>query len=222
MEIANLFTLVKSCDKYAIPYDFYISKYPVATTKTNKVKVGESIDIYLYRTTWKSAAIYCNHLSRENNLHLAYSVESDGQINSLISVDTITQSSFRLPTPIEWEYAAHGWSGSKKGDYFRIQKEHFMIPFIDYPTTDEQKLFFEQGYSMIEDLIPNSIDIFGMLVYAREWCHPIERYNNSGGSIIKWDEYYTNYNNDIGYQTVTIDSTGEELLAFRVVFPCKQ
>lgn len=221
METNNLFTLIKSCNKYAIPYDFYISNYPVAI-KANEVKIGDATDLDIYRTNWRSATIFCNQLSINNNLKTTYIEQSNGQIDSLISVNTLTQESFRLPTPQEWEYAAHGWSGSKKGDYFQIQKKHFKIPFLDYPTTEKQQTLFAQGYSRTEDMIPNSIGIFGMLVYAHEWCDPMDNHNNLSGRIIKWEEYYVNYNNDIGYQTKTFDSTGEELLPFRVVLPCKQ
>ncbi|MEB3309983.1 MAG: SUMF1/EgtB/PvdO family nonheme iron enzyme [Snowella sp.] len=219
MKLLNLFILVKSCDKYWLPYDFYISKYPVAIAENNQIKMGTSDDSNLYRTSWEPAAMFCNALSKQHHLSLAYSEENQ-KTENLISSDTVTQQSFRLATPREWDYAAHGWSGSKKGDYFPIQKKYFKIPFLDYPITEEQKLLFEQGYSTIDQLIENSIGIFGMLVYAREWCSPIESYDDKNQRGIKWQEYYTNYDNDIGYQTVTFTPHDQENLPFRIVLPC--
>jgi formylglycine-generating enzyme required for sulfatase activity len=128
----------------------------------------------------------------------------------------------RLPTPREWEYAAHGWSNAKTGDYFSIQKRHFKIPFLDYPTTEEQQVLFEQGYSTVDQLIENPIGIHGMLGYAREWCTPIEKYKTEKRQGIKWEEYYTNYDNDIGYQTVTFKPQDQENIPFRVVLPCQK
>jgi len=220
MNISDLFTQVLSCDKYNCPYDFYISKYPVVITEENKFRIGNLNDRNLYRTTWDAAIIFCNALSKQNNLSLAYNETIDASGEGFISVDTPTQRSFRLPTPQEWDYAAHGWSGSKTNDYFTIQHKYFKIPFLDYPTTEEQKIFFKQGYSSIDQLIENRIGIYGMLVYAKEWCTPIERSNNQRRQGIKWEECYTNYNNDIGYQTVTFNPRDQENLSFRVVLPC--
>ncbi len=88
MDIGNLFTLIKSCDKYVIPYDFYISNYPVAI-KASQVKIGDTTDLDLYRTNWRSAAIFCNQLSRQNNFKTTYIEKSDGQLDSLISTNTL-------------------------------------------------------------------------------------------------------------------------------------
>ena len=221
MNILDLFVIVRSCDKYNLPYDFYISKYPVVVSN-NEPRIGTSNDTNLYRTTWEAAINFCNNLSKNNNLSLAYNDNISESEDEFIFSSTPTQQSFRLPTPREWEYAAHGWSNAKTGDYFSIQKRHFKIPFLDYPTSEEQKVLFEQGYSTVDQLIENHIGIHGMLGYAREWCTPIEKYKTEKRQGIKWGEYYTNYDNDIGYQTVTFKPQDQENIPFRVVLPCQK
>lgn len=212
---------VRSCGLYHLPYDFYISKYPVAIAPDGQVRVGTPSDTTLCRVTWDLAARFCNGLSVDHGLTLAYGGDGHGcALQSLVEPATLLQESFRLPTPQEWTYAAHGWSGSRVGDYFSIQKANFKIPYLDYPTTDEQKLFFEQGYSRFDQLIGNHIGIYGMLAYAREWCAAAEPHRRQGRQGIKWEEYTTNYDNDIGYQTVTFDASDQDTLPFRVVLPC--
>jgi hypothetical protein len=221
MKLDHLFTLVKSCDKHALPYDFYISSYPIAITIDRDALINDGTDLFLYRTTWLSAATFCNSLSSKNDLQFAYYKDSNGNIENPLAQERLMLPTFRLPTPREWTYAAHGWSTARTGDYFRIQKENLKIPFLDYPTTDEQQELFEQGYKRTSQLIINHIGIFGMLAYAREWCTPIESDSAHKENAIKWEEYYTNYDNNIGYQTVTFETQDQEQLPFRVVLPCK-
>ena len=221
MENLDLFVLVKSCDRYRLPYDFYISRYPVVINEKEEPEIGRGEEALLYRTTWESAVRFCNQLSTKNNLALTYGEESDDFMENVVSAETLlTQPSYRLPTAEEWEFAAHGWSGAKTGDYFPLQKEQFKIPFLDYPTTEEQQRFFEHGYSTMDALTVNPIGIYGLLAYGREWCAPVQNWRNYMGQGVKWEEYYTNYNNDIGYQTTTFNRQNDETLPFRIVLPC--
>jgi hypothetical protein len=217
MNLDEGFTVVKSCDRYALPYDFYISTYPIVMTQDHHAGISNGTAAALYRATGAAAVRFCNRWSRKNNLALAYRHDANGQIKQTVTAARLTLPAFRLPTPREWEYAARGWSESKTGAGLKIQQEHFKIPGIDYPTTAAQQEWFEHGYRKTGDLMGNHLGIVGMLAYAREWCSPLENENANGENAIKWEEYYTNYDNMIGYQTVTFRN--QEPLPFRVVLP---
>jgi formylglycine-generating enzyme required for sulfatase activity len=219
MRLQEFFTLVRSSEKYQLPYDFFISTYPLAVTGSGDVKFGDSSDSRLHRTTWEDATEFCNRLSRANNLLQTYG-NDPWVFDTAPNVENLTRPSFRLPTATEWEHAAHGWSGRRTGDYFPIMKQNFKVPFQDCPITGEQKRQYDEGYATIAELNPNHIGIYGMLVYAREWCTAFAVERTPERLAVRWEEYVTNYDNDIGYQTTPFDARADEVLPFRVVFPC--
>ncbi len=210
MQINDYFVLIKSSD-YFIPYDFYISKFPV-TINLDKIpaNLGSLNDFWLYKSTWLNATKFCNLVSERSGLPIAHDTETGNFIKS---------SGFRLPTPQEWEYAAKGWSGSRKGNYTEIQKQHYKVPGIDYPNTPKQILTYEDGYSKINELIPNELGIHGMLVYSKEWCCAREQYENHINQFIHWEEYILNYDNAIGYRTTTRNGANNDVHVFRIVLP---
>jgi len=200
VQLNTSFVLVRAFDS-ALPYDFYISTFPVAlSTKSAWIKLGKPTDSELYKATWLSAIRFCNRLSKKRRLPLTYNGETGDFLNGV----ALASSGFRLPTALEWEYAAKGWSGARSGNYIRIQQQHYKTPE-------------HAGYSRIEELLPNALGLHGMLVYAREWCHP----TNQKHAFIHWEEYYLNYDNAIGYQTTTQQVAPTERHAFRVVLPCE-
>ena len=223
MQVSKSFVLVRSCGSVGldVAYDFLISRFPIAMAASGAaIVLAEPAHADLYRASWHQAASFCNLLSRAANLAPAYQLDADGRAGLLVSLQSLTQSSFRLPTPREWYYAAHGWSGARTGDYFPIQRQHFRIPALDFPISDAERDLFEQGYSQAADLLANPIGIHGMLAYAREWCCPLEDDETPVHAFMRWEEYYTNYDNDIGYQPVMKHATDGERLPFRVVLPC--
>lgn len=222
MPMPDSFLLVRSCPGGRVPYDFHISRYPVTLTADGHPRIGTQDDALLYRTTWAAAARYCDLLSARNGLPPTYGDAPAGEADPdpASRAGALLRKSFRLPTPEEWDQAAHGWSGARTGDYFPLQKQHFRIPFVDYPTTEEQKALFENGYSRVEELIANSIGLQGMVAYAREWCGALPCRPGQPGPGIRWQEYATNYDNDIGYQTAPFEAAEHERLPFRIVLPC--
>ena len=103
MKISNLFILIKCCDKLRLPYDFYISKYPIIINNCNHVTIGSANDINLYKTNLYQAKNFCNILSLSNLLEPIYKED----LINYIDINSIRDKSFRLPTPIKWDYAAH-------------------------------------------------------------------------------------------------------------------
>lgn len=218
MDLSDDFMLIKQCDPF-LTYDFYISKYPIVLSPADsQPKLATPTDGTLYRTTWVEAARFCNQLSVRENLQAAHDPETGLFITNPLTMGADTPSGFRLPTPQEWDYAAKGWSGSRRGGYCALQKEQFKVPHLDYPTTPEQARAYESGYSTVQELIPNILGIYGMVVYAKEWCASPYGYPSDANLLAFWEEYYINYD-VISHQTTTRVCTGNDRFPFRVVLP---
>jgi formylglycine-generating enzyme required for sulfatase activity len=216
MSLFDYFVLIERCDDL-IPYDFYISRYPVLPSGLH---VGEGAeDTPLFRASWPEAVAYCNNLSRRNRLEPAYDETTLAFREQPASPAFLTNTGFRVPTQYEWEYAAKGWSGRRTGDYFEVLKQQRKVPYIDYPTTEQQKTWFESGYSTKAELPANQLGIHGLLVYAKEWCSETHPSTEPVPHVVRWDEYFTNYDNDIGYTTMTALAEAEAPFPFHLVLP---
>ncbi len=201
---------------------FLVSRYPVTqgdflTLAEGRPPTAED-DRCLYRATWLAAIQFCNRLSARHHLPQSYCEQTgrlvDRELNPANDLSSV--GGFRLPTMTEWEYAAHGWSGSKTGSYFRIHKEHYKVPGLDYPTTEQQKELYDHGYSRKEEMIANPLGIYGMLAYGREWFADCGNGAAPKNAVCYWEEYFTNYNNDIGYQVTNRTEGDTDKHAFRI------
>ncbi len=66
-------------------------------------------------------------------------------------------------------------------------------------------------------MVANPLGIYGMLVYGREWFADCGTNSAPKNSICYWEEYFTNYNNDIGYQATNQTCRSSAEHAFRIV-----
>ena len=222
MNIHTDLVLVKYSDVF-VKVAFWVTRYPV--TRGDFLSLAEDRlatpeeDSRLHRTTWRNAIQYCNRLSSFHHLPHSY-CEDTGQLIDRAGEPATELSSvggFRLPTLREWEYAAHGWSGRKTGDYFALHKQHYKVPFQDFPTTELQREHYERGYSRKEDLVANHLGLYGLLAYGREWFADCGSGAAPNPSVCRWEEYFMNYNNDIGYQVAHQTCWDTDEHAFRVV-----
>lgn len=123
----------------------------------------------------------------------------------------------RLPTPNEWECAAKAWSGQRSGAYITWMQQHYKVPGLDDRITPDQIRTYREGYARIAELPPNEIGLCGLLGHAREWCAAAPGPQGDGaGQYLHWDEYFTNYDNAIGYQTRSHPAEAGQGLAFRL------
>jgi len=214
--------LIKYSDCF-LKVAFFASRYPV--TRGDYIAIAQcrlptpEDDRRLYRTTWLSAIKFCNRLSASHHLPHSYCEETGQLLDRAMNPtnDLSSVGGFRLPTMREWEYAAHGWSGSKTGSYFPIHKQHYKVPGLDYPTTEQQAELYEHGYSQKDEMVANPLGIYGMLVYGREWFADCGNGAAPKNSTCYWTEYFTNYNNDIGYQVTNRICADTDEHAFRIV-----
>ncbi len=213
--------------------NFLIAKYPVSIGEFREVIDGaiasSEEERYMKKATWTEAIRYCNLLNRKTDHPPAY----DESTGLLIDQDGIPLEEFydnragvkrfpvwkvrgfRLPTSEEWEYAAAGKGLVKSDLHLFILAKTFKPMDVDYKA-------YQDGCSELASMVVNPIGVFGMLGNPREWYsdNDIRGLRDESGIRNKqcsWDEYYTNYNNDISYSLSRRIFSDADRCGFRIV-----
>ena len=143
---------------------YYIGKYEITELSLNLYR-GYDIDntspVEPGAIEWTSAIIFCNYLSRIENLEPCYTFTYEDYFYDLDDVElNLSANGYRLPTEAEWEYAARGGI-------------HFNDNFI-YSGSDN---FDEVGWYSYGNEIgqkePNQLGIYDMSGNCFEYCWDI-------------------------------------------------
>lgn len=172
--------------------DFYMSRYEVTQSEWTRVmgnnpSVFTGEDLPVESVSWYDCIAYCNQRSLQEGLVPYYSIDKSNSdpknLNDLDSVKWIVQiepnaNGYRLPTEVEWEYAASGGLKSKNFQYSGSDEIREVAWF--WRNAGQEYLTGDWFWTNIENnecrphpvgqKTPNELGIYDMSGNVREWC----------------------------------------------------
>ncbi|GAA4271209.1 SUMF1/EgtB/PvdO family nonheme iron enzyme [Aquimarina gracilis] len=172
--------------------DFYIGRFEITQKEwveimgSNPSKfLGDNLPVEM--VSWYDCIEYCIKKSKKEGLKPYYKIYKDSidyfnksefdSIKWLVKIDP-KANGYRLPTEIEWEYAATGgqlsksysYSGSNEVDhvswYWRNCGDTLLIQNWDYRIIEKNNCCTHA----IGGKIPNELGLYDMTGNVREWC----------------------------------------------------
>ncbi|MBI9032128.1 formylglycine-generating enzyme family protein [bacterium] len=229
--------------------DFFIDKYEVTQGEYEAV-MGEdpSVDRYgkgnrypLYSVTWFDAIKYCNLRSLQEGLEPCYVYGSNGSDpkdwpeewdyfeNHINFVCDFSADGYRLPTEMEWMYAAKGGNQTDPNTYnlwsgTNIQAD--LINYAWYATNSDRKT------NPVGTKLANQLNLFDLSGNIIEWCWDIYNENylnenqtnpcgpsNGDSRVIRGGGWWnsTPQNCQVGYRSLTFPDFSYYDIGFRLV-----
>lgn len=136
----------------------------------NKI-FGEVFNLPVVGVSWMDAARYCNWLAEKEGFEKVYTFRPGG----VVDID-LAKNGYRLPTEIEWEYAA-----KVEGKLYSLAKDqpipienHFNHCDLSCEDDSKEKTLRNDGYPFLAPVNaykPNEFGIYNMSGNIREWCN---------------------------------------------------
>ncbi|MDR3188531.1 MAG: formylglycine-generating enzyme family protein [Prevotellaceae bacterium] len=127
--------------------------------------------------TWYLALAFCNRLSEMTGKMPAYSdvvlanIGDDGNCTACSTVNVNANAGYRLPTQIEWEYAARGCNNGVCEKFKYSGSDD--IQEVGWNGSSSGAAFSNGGTHPVGQLKPNRLGIYDMSGNVWEWCYDI-------------------------------------------------
>ena len=148
--------------------------------KESSTMYGVGDDYPAYYLSWYNAIVYCNTLSIKENRTPCYKINNSTDPNNWGEIPTasddtwnnvvcdFTVNGYRLPTEVEWEYAARG-GNSLTGTQYSFAGSDTIDDVAWY--TDNSAVDGTKVAHIVKTKNPNGLNLYDMTGNLREMCY---------------------------------------------------
>ncbi len=195
-------------------------------------KLPEGLDEHpIVYISWFVAAFYCNWLSSSRGFEKYYNFELINEEIAKVKINP-GSSGYRLPTEVEWDYAAKEGNETRKYPWDKFVKDGKLSKIgKEYK---KNLLNAQESTFPVKSEAPNDFDIYGLIGNVREWVDIIREDTTleqekliKGATWLSGEEGYNfanvtkmpavNTNLDVGFR-IARDLTPEEMIVVKNAF----